>query len=156
MIHIAVPDFGELELQYLVLDYNGTLAVDGVLIPGVREKLAEAAASLRIHVVTADTFGKVRSQLDGVDCQVVILEQENQAVAKQSYIRNLGARQVVAMGNGRNDRFMVKDAALGIAVIQEEGAAVETLLSADVAVPHVISAIDLLVNPLRLIATLRS
>ena len=39
MISISIPGSGSLNLDHLVLDYNGTLAVDGVLLPGVKETL---------------------------------------------------------------------------------------------------------------------
>jgi soluble P-type ATPase len=45
---------------------------------------------------------------------------------------------------------------LGIAVIQTEGAAVEALLAADIVLPSILPALDLLTHPLRLIATLRA
>jgi len=51
---------------------------------------------------------------------------------------------------------MLKASALGVAVIQGEGAAFETLASADVVSTDIQSALSLLTNPLRLIATLRS
>ena len=37
MIEIDVPGFGALRLEHLVLDYNGTLACDGMLLEGVHE-----------------------------------------------------------------------------------------------------------------------
>jgi soluble P-type ATPase len=46
-------------------------------------------------------------------------------------------------------------AALGIAVIQAEGAAPQTLCAADVVVREIGDALDLLVQPKRLAATLR-
>ena len=57
MLSIAIPGFGELRLADLVCDYNGTLAHDGRLLPGVAAALAALAADLRVHVVTADTHG---------------------------------------------------------------------------------------------------
>jgi soluble P-type ATPase len=51
---------------------------------------------------------------------------------------------------------MLRSAALGIAVIQREGAAAAALLEADVVVTDVRDALDLLLNPLRLVAGLRS
>ena len=68
MIEIAIPGTASLVLQHLVLDYNGTLACDGVLLPGVRERLLVLAENLQVHVVTADTFGQAREELTGVPC----------------------------------------------------------------------------------------
>jgi soluble P-type ATPase len=60
------------------------------------------------------------------------------------------------MGNGKNDCLMPTASALGVAVIQGEGASFETLASADVVCTDIRFALSLLNNPLRLIATLRS
>ena len=156
MIALNIPGYGQLEFRYLVLDYNGTLAVDGEPIPGVKEALAGLAKDLDIHVLTADTFGKVRSRLEGVPCKVSILPLEKQDLGKRDYVNNLGSDHAICIGNGRNDHLMLKGAALGIAVILGEGASRETLVAADVICTDILSALELLTNPLRLTATLRS
>jgi len=156
MLDISIPGYKKLHFEHLVLDYNGTLACDGELLEGVSRSLAALAEHLQIHVVTADTFGKVRSRLASSTCKLVVLPQEGQDVGKRKYVEKLGAESVVSIGNGRNDRLMLERAALGIAVVQEEGAAAETLLAADVVCPSILAAFDLLRNPLRLTATLRS
>jgi soluble P-type ATPase len=156
MIEISIPGYRKLELQHLVLDYNGTLACDGEIIRGVKESLEALSNEIQIHVVTADTFGKAGSRLEGYPCQLVVLPLENQAEAKLEYVERLGADSTACIGNGRNDRRMLKKSALGIAVVLGEGAAVETLQSADVVCTDILSALGLLTNPLRLTATLRS
>jgi soluble P-type ATPase len=156
MIEVVIPGYRTLRLEYLVMDYNGTLAVDGVLLPGVAEGLARLKDKLAIHVATADTFGKAAAQLERLPCKLTVLGKENQDAGKLAFIRSLGAEAVAAIGNGRNDRMMLKESSLGIAVILEEGAALETLLSADIVCPSIPSALALLDNPLRMTATLRS
>jgi soluble P-type ATPase len=51
---------------------------------------------------------------------------------------------------------MLSAAALGIAIIQREGSAAETVASADVVSTNILDALELLHNPKRLVATLRS
>jgi soluble P-type ATPase len=155
MLEIAIPGSETLQLDYLVADFNGTLACDGVLLPGVADALWRLAEPLELHVVTADTFGKAREAMACLPCELVILPQSDQDVAKQRYVQSLGAARCVCIGNGRNDRLMLAAAALGIAVIQCEGAAVETLLAAKVATSNILTALELLLNPQRLLATLR-
>jgi soluble P-type ATPase len=138
------------------MDYNGTLACDGGLIAGVREGLGTLADRLECHVLTADTFGKAASQLEGVPCRLTILPEGDQDVGKLAFIKRLGAENTVCIGNGRNDRLMLKEARLGVAVVLEEGAAAVTLRSADIVCSSIVSALDLLANPMRLVATLRS
>jgi len=156
MVRIDIPDFGTLELHHLVLDFNGTLAVDGVLIPGVGERLRSLAERVKVHVITADTFGRVAAEMEGLPCEVHILPPGAQDEAKRAFVADLGADGTVAMGNGRNDRLMLAEAALGVAVIHAEGAAAVTLAAADVVTPTINDALDLLVKPLRLVASLRS
>ena len=155
MLEINIPGDRKLQLEHLVLDYNGTIACDGDLIAGVKENLETLAGELQIHILTADTFGKARSGLKGIKCQISILEPETQDIGKLEYVKGLGSDNTVCMGNGRNDQLMLKEAALGIAVILEEGAAAATLNAADIVCTNIISALELLTNPLRLMATLR-
>jgi soluble P-type ATPase len=157
MIALSIPGFREFSLEHLVLDYNGTLAVDGILIPGVVPLLKELSALVQLHVITADTFGQAGSQLSGLTVTLTILSQDSvqQAEAKLAYINKLGPDGVVAIGNGRNDRMMVKVAALGIALVQKEGSASETLANADIVSSSILDALNLLKTPKRLLATLR-
>ena len=156
MISLAIPDFGDFELHHLVCDYNGTLALDGILLSSIARRLTLMARDITIHVLTADTFGLARPQLEGLPVQLTILSSDDQAGAKLRYVEALGAGTVIAVGNGRNDRKMLAAAALGIALIQDEGAAVETIMNADVVATCMQDALDLLSNPNRLKATLRS
>jgi soluble P-type ATPase len=156
VLTIDIPGYKVLRLAHLVMDYNGTLAVDGRLMDGVAARLEILSRDLTIHVITADTFGLVQQQMAGLPCRVSVLGKENQAEAKLHYVRELGPEQTVGIGNGRNDRLMLKAAALGLAVILAEGIAGETIAAADVVCRCITDALDLLLNPLRLTATLRS
>jgi soluble P-type ATPase len=156
MIEIDIPGFGELRLSDLVCDYNGTLAVDGTLLPGVADALSRLAAELRMHVITADTFGTARVELAGLPVEVVLIPGMAQAEAKLEYLKQLGADRVVAIGNGRNDRMMLAAAAIGIVLVQQEGAAGEAVQGADIVAPDILDALALLEHPRRLVATLRS
>ena len=156
MITVDIPGYRQLNLSHLVLDYNGTLAVDGNLVAGAGSLLTRLAGDVHIHVITADTFGLVRSGMADIPCSVSVLPPGNQDQAKLDYITGLGPEQTVCMGNGRNDRLMLKAAGLGVAVILEEGVASETLVAADVVCKTIIDALELLLEPLRLTATLRS
>ena len=155
MLTLSIPGFQVLELEHLVCDYNGTLARDGRLIEGVKDRLDRLAASLSLHVVTADTFGLARAALAGMDLRLTVLPPSGQDLAKAEYVKSIGAMRAVAIGNGRNDRDMLAMAALSIAVVGPEGAAPDTLTAADVVAPDILGALDLLVNPQRLVATLR-
>lgn len=156
MIELDIPGFGLIRAEHLVLDYNGTLAVDGRPVAGVKAFLAEMAQRLTVHVLTADTFGRVAQEMAEVDCTTSILPPGRQDEAKLWYVKQLGAENTVAVGNGRNDAQMLEASRLGIAVILEEGASSAVLRAADVVCTDILSALSLLVHPLRLTATLRT
>lgn len=156
MIELDIPGRGPLALEHLVLDYNGTLALDGALLPGVAERLGRLAEVLEVHVVTADTFGRAAAALEGIPCALTVLEPGDQTAAKARYVEGLGAGSVVAMGNGRNDRDMLQAVGLGVVMVLGEGAAVQTLLAADVVCTSILDGLDLLLHPLRLKASLRA
>ncbi len=158
MALFTIPGQEPIEARHLVLDYNGTLAADGTLLPGVAERLRALAApplGLALHVVTADTLGTAREALRGQPCRVAVIGPDAQDLAKRDYVRTLGANFTAAVGNGANDRLMLAEAALGIAVLGEEGLATAALLASRVVCRDILAALDLLLRPPRLAATLR-
>lgn len=155
MIEIQVPGRGTYRLEHLVLDVNGTIVAEGQLVEGVAERLAELCRSVEIHMLTADTRGRQHAIDAQLGMEAARIKPQNEAVQKACFVRELGGRGVCAIGNGANDAGMLREAGLAIAVLGEEGLAVETLNAADVVAPHVNSALDLLLNPLRIVATLR-
>jgi P-type E1-E2 ATPase len=156
MIEIEIPGFRRLCLEHVVCDYNGTLALDGDLLSGVRESLDALAERMQVHVITADTFGLAKDRLAGLPVDVTIIPPESQDQAKLDFVSKLGAERVIAIGNGRNDCKMLSAAAVGVALIQREGACAKALMSADVVCADILDALELLHQPKRLIATLRS
>ncbi len=155
MLEIEIPGCKKLRAAFLVTDYNGTLACDGRLIEGVAPLLCAVAAILEVHVVTADTFGIAAENLRSLPVKLSLLPAGGQDKRKARYVQQLGAGKTIGMGNGRNDRLMLKAAVLGICVIQGEGSSVQTLQAADVVCGSAVDALNLLLNPQRLVATLR-
>lgn len=156
MFNVFIPGFGELALEHLVMDYNGTMACDGLLVDGLKELIVALSRDLQVHVLTADTFGSAALQLEGLPVALFVLPEKKQDEAKLAYIEKLGAHLCVSIGNGRNDALMLEKSKVGIALIQEEGAAVKTILSGDILCKDIHSALNLFLMPGRLIATLRS
>lgn len=152
MLRIEIPQRGTLELLHAVFDINGTLAVDGLPIPGTVDSLKQLSLSLSIHLLTAGTHGNLDVLRNVFSFP---LRQIQTGEDKVRFVQELGASNVVAFGNGANDAAMLQAAALGIAVLSEEGVAVQTLQAADVLAYGPLNAIDLLLQPKRLIATLR-
>jgi P-type E1-E2 ATPase len=155
MIELTIPGRGLLRLEHLVTDVNGTLAVDGILIDGLAKRLTSLRDRLKIHMLTADTHGRQAAIDELLKLKATRVQPGNEAMTKAEFVRELGAETVVAIGQGANDAEMLKVAALGICVMSKEGVAVETLVSADILVPDIFAALDLLDKPLRIIASLR-
>jgi P-type E1-E2 ATPase len=155
MIDLTIPGRGSMQLEYLVCDVNGSLAVDGQLEEGLVRSLAAIRDRLELHLLTADTHGQqhlIDRQLNVTAIRIAPGDEPNQ---KAEFVQRLGADHVVAIGQGANDSSMLKIAALGICVLSREGVAVETLLAADLVVPNIFAAFELLEKPLRLVASLR-
>jgi P-type E1-E2 ATPase len=155
MIELNIPGRETLQLEYLVFDVNGTLALDGKLIDGMVRSLNGLRDRLQLHLISADT----RGQQDYIDRQLGIsavrVQPGEEAEQKTRFVRQLGAAHVAAIGQGANDAGMLREAALGICILSSEGTAVETLMAADLVMHDIHKAIELFEKPIRLVATLR-
>ena len=155
MIELTIPGRGKLQIKHLVTDVNGTIATDGQLLEGVLHQISDLRKILEIHMLTADTHGKQESIDRLLNLKAIRIQKGNEAQQKADYVRKLGKESVIAIGQGANDAAMLKEAAIGIAVISVEGLAIESLYAADLLVPDIHTALDLLTNPVRIIASLR-
>jgi soluble P-type ATPase len=155
MISVELPGHGDLRLENLVLDYNGTIAKDGILIEGIAERLREIAQCLKIYCITADTFGSAAKQLKGLPVEIALIKQGDERREKLDFVKKLGLESSVAIGNGANDEWMLREAKLGICVIGGEGCSHKALSNADVLVSDINAALELFLYPNRLKATLR-
>jgi P-type E1-E2 ATPase len=155
MITLNIPGRGVYELEHLVMDVNGTLAVDGQLIEGLAGKIETLCDKLTIHLLTADTHGRQSVIDQQLGLTAVRISQGGESLQKAEYVNKLGCEKVVAIGQGSNDAEMLELARLGICVMSAEGTAKETLLAADLVTPNIIHALELLEKPLRIVASLR-
>ena len=153
MIEVPIAGRGKLAVAHLVLDVNGTLACDGVLIPGVKERLDELEQYVDVHLLTADTHGRQAAIDEELGLTATIIQ--HGAAEKGAYVLALGADGVAVIGNGANDVAMFNAATLRIAVLGPEGLASALLTTSDVLVRDILDGLDLLLRPQRLIATLR-
>jgi len=155
MLRVYVPGFDDLLLEHVLLDINGTLTSAGVLIPGVGQRVASLKQTLQVLLVTADTRGTADAVAGTLRVAVKRVPAGREAQAKADLVTRLGAEHLVAIGNGANDALMLQIARLGIAVIGDEGLAVSALQNAALVTSTILDALDLLVDPIRLISTLR-
>jgi P-type E1-E2 ATPase len=155
MIELTIPGRGTLKVEHLVLDVNGTLALDGKLIDGVEQALAGLRDRFQIHLVTADTHGRQAAIDAQLGMQAVRLRPGDESEQKASFVRQLGAEKTAAIGQGANDAGMLSAAAIGVAVLSREGLSAESLKAADLVVPDILAALELFDKPLRIVASLR-
>lgn len=155
MITFSVPGLSEFNIENLVLDYNGTLAYKGQFNEKVLQLLQQISKNLKIYIVTADTFGKINHFKDQLPAEIHILPPENQVKLKADFIKIIGEEKTIAIGNGSNDARMLKEAAIGIAVIESEGASYKAIENADIVCNSIIDALYLILNPDLIVATLR-
>ena len=157
MIRVEIPGCEAAVIENVVLDFNGTLACDGVLIEGVRERLvALAADGVQLRLITSDTNGTAASACTDLPLVVDVCVGAGAGEHKRDLVRRLGARQTACIGNGRNDMLMFQESGLAIAVIGTEGCFTKTLSAADIVVINILDALDLLLRENRLRATLRT
>jgi len=152
---IQIPGYKELTLDYLVLDYNGTIALDGAIPQAVKDSIIRLSKELTIYVLTADTHGTAKAMCDGLPLTIMTFPSDTAMDSKLKIVRSLGPDRCAAIGNGRNDCLMCKESALSIAVMGEEGACSALISSTDICTRSILDALSLLEKPKRLIATLR-
>ncbi|MBN2231712.1 MAG: hypothetical protein JW781_02680 [Deltaproteobacteria bacterium] len=154
-LRIDIPGRRVLELDGVVFDLNGTLTVDGMLAAETRNLLERLAARLQLYVLTADTFGAATAALDGLPLELVKLGSAAGFREKYAFIRDRGAARHAAVGNGYNDHLMLTHAALAVAVVGREGCHPLALGAADLLVPTAAAAVELFLEPRRIIAGMR-
>ena len=152
---LSIQNFGEINIKYLVFDYNGTLAIDGKLIINVAENLMEFSKQFEIYIITSDTNGSAVKNLQNLPVKLKILTSKNHMKEKEEFVKNLNASKVIAVGNGNNDSLMLKAAKIGVCILQNEGASSKAIINSDLVLKDINDFFDMLKNPKRLIATLR-
>jgi len=156
MIILDIPGYERIQVKSVTFDFNGTLAVDGILVPGVSEKIVELANTVNIHILTANTFGTARDQCRDLPVKMEIFSRTNISEKKMKFVEKIGAETTISIGNGRNDLLMFEKSVLSIAVMGKEGGCAISMIAADIIVNNPIDAIDLLLKSDRIVATLRT
>ena len=152
---IDIPNYGKLEIEHIVLDYNGTLASGGKVQEKTKEVLKKLCKEYKVYVITADTFGTVKEELKEFNLEVIVLKSDNHTQEKADFVKSLDVNKTVAISNGNNDSLMLQSALLSIAIIGNEGCSAKTLLASDITCTNITDALNLLLNTKALIATLR-
>ena len=155
MIEIAIPGRGNYTIKNVVVDLNGTIAVDGKIIQGVKEKVAILSQELDIFLVTADMNKNAERLVKDLPVKLYKIKETEENNQKLRVVLKKGKNNTVSIGNGCNDVSMLKESAIGICIVGGEGASTEAMMASDLVVATINDALDLLLKPHRLRATLR-
>lgn len=155
MIEIAIPGRTTFHITYLILDLNGTIAVDGNLIRGVHHRLNRLNKTVEIIVVTADTNRNAERLVKDLPVDLYRIEEIEECAQKERLVSEKGKEHTVCVGNGSNDVLMLRESAIGICIVGREGASSQALMAADLVVTGINDALELLLKPHRMKASLR-
>lgn len=156
MLQLNIPGKEEIVIENILLDFNGTIALDGVLLSGVSALINKLAKQLQLYVVTADTNQNVEKALAGMPCHLINLSCSPNYSDKLSLLNELGPEKTVSIGNGANDYEVLNAAIIGIAILQNEGLSFNALKGADMVCLSILDALNCVLKPNRLVATLRA
>ena len=155
MISLSIPGWGDMEIENIVLDLNGTIATDGKIPSEVKEKINVLSGKAKIYILTADTQGTASEEIQTMNVGLVKMPEKRSKKGKLEFLKTFDLERTVVIGNGNNDQFILKEAALGIGVLGDEGLSVSAIKNADIIVKNISDALALFLKPKRLIATLR-
>ncbi len=154
MISIQRPRQEPLQIEFILIDFEGTLASDRRVHPKAKDKINLLSKRTKIYILTKGEKEVIAETLKKVKAEIVYLTEGEVSQRKLDLLRQTGAARTIAIGNGVDDAPMIEEAVLGICVIGKEGASAETMKKADVVVLNILDALDFLLKPLRQKATL--
>jgi len=155
MIRIDIPGWGNTDIENIILDLNGTIATDGKIPSEIKEKINSLSKKVKIYILTVDTQGTANEEIQDINVDLVKIAGEDSKEGKFDALKTLNPEMTVVIGNGNNDQLILKEAALGIAVLGDEGVSISAIKNADILVKNISDALGLFLKPKRLIATLR-
>lgn len=155
MIKIDIPGRESLELENLVFDFNGTIAVDGRILENIKKQLIELSKVINIYVITADTYGMAQEECEKVNLKVITIPTGCAGKHKSDLVKKLGGKVTATIGNGFNDIDMFKEAKLSVAVIEGEGTCSKLIINSDIVTRSIEEALNLFLTPNHIKADLR-
>jgi soluble P-type ATPase len=154
MITILRSGQEPLEIDFILLDFEGTLASDRRVHPKAKDRINLLSKRTKIYILTKEEKILMEEVLKKVKAETIYLMEGEASQQKLDFLRQLGASRTVAIGNGVDDVPMIEEAGLGISVMGKEGTFPEAMKKADVVFMNILDALDFLLKPLRQKATL--
>ncbi len=168
MIPIERPGLNPLEIEYILLDFDGTLAIDRRVHPKAKDKINLLSKRTHIYIFVnppTPPFNKggeggilakelIEERLRKVKAEIIYLAEGDSSRRKLNLLRELGPTRCAAIGNGMDDAAIMQEAGIGICVIGREGTSGGAVKNADLVFTDILDALDFLLKPLRQRATL--
>lgn len=154
MILIQRPGQEPLALDFVLLDFEGTLASDGRVHPKAKDKINLLSKRMKIYILSKGERKVVEQALRRVKAEIIYFNEGEISQKKLDLLRQLGPGRTIAIGNGADDVLMMEEASLAICILGKEGAFNEAMKRADVVMTNILDALDFLLKPLRQQATL--
>ena len=154
MITLQRPGQAALEIDFILIDFEGTLASDRRVHPKAKDKINLLSKRAKIYILTKEKKEHVEEVLKKVKAEIIYLTEGESSQKKLDLLRQLGPTRTVAVGNGVDDVPMIEEAGFGICVLGKEGTFSEAMKKADVVLMNILDAFDFLLKPLRQKATL--
>lgn len=156
MLTYEIPGRGKIEIENVVLDYNGTIAVNGKILEDIKELISELKEYVNVYILTADTYGTVKEECSDIEAEVLTFPKDNAGEYKKQIVEKLNGGRTICVGNGYNDISMFKESVLSIAVIEGEGASGKLLAYADIVARSILEAFEVILNKNKIKADLRN
>lgn len=154
MILIQRPGQEAIEINYILIDFEGTLASDGRVHPKAKDKINLLSKRTKIYILAKGEKEKIQETLRRVKAEIFFVKEEESSSQKLELLLNLGPSRSIVIGNGMDDVRMMEEAGLSMAIIGKEGISGELIQTADLIFTDIIDALDFLLKPLRQKATL--
>ena len=149
MILIQRPGQSPLEIELVLLNFEGTLATDRRVHPKAKDKLNLLSKRCKIYILAKGEQEAIREILKKVKAEVIYLTEGEVSQGKLDLLRQVGAARTVAIGNGVDDVAMIEEAGLGICIIGVQGTSAEAIKKADVVFTDILHALAFLLKPMR-------
>jgi soluble P-type ATPase len=149
MILLQRPGQNPLEIEFILLNFEGTLVTDRRIHPKAKDKLNLLSKRTNIYILAKGEQEAIREILKKVKAEVVYFKEGEVSQGKLDLLRQLGAAKTVAIGNGVDDVPMIEEAGLGICIIGVEGTSGEAVKKADVVFTDILHALGFLLKPMR-------
>jgi soluble P-type ATPase len=100
MITMERPGQEPLGIEYILIDFEGTLAVDRRVDPKAKDKMNLLSRRTKLYVLAQGQDQVAEEVLKKVKAEIVHLKEGESSQGKLNLLNELGAQRTVAIGNG--------------------------------------------------------